>query len=184
MPDSSVDLIFTSSPYATALDYTRAHFLAVPWMSGALGCTVQEYLNQAGIYIGSERGRFPRDFLIDKTLSTLPKAKEVLTSLSSESTNLAKRIQRYFSQMGAVLTEIRRVLKPGRRAIVVICPSHLRKIPIPTHEILTEVACHIGLQFVRKHTRTIAERRRLLPYIQKSFGKRMDTEYVMIFKKD
>lgn len=30
--DSSIDLVVTSPPYATALDYSRAHFLAVPWM--------------------------------------------------------------------------------------------------------------------------------------------------------
>jgi DNA modification methylase len=184
MPDSSVDLIFTSPPYATALDYTRAHFLAVAWMSEPLGCTVQQYVNQAPNYIGSERGRFPGGFQIDDALDAFPETKAVLTSLSGESKNLAKRIQRYFCQMQAALAEMRRVLKAGRRAIVVVCPSHLRKVPIPTHDILVEIARGIGFQLVREHTRTIAERRRLLPYIQKSFGKRMDTEYVIILEKD
>jgi hypothetical protein len=35
LADESIDLVFTSPPYATALDYTRAHFPAVAWMRNA-----------------------------------------------------------------------------------------------------------------------------------------------------
>jgi hypothetical protein len=141
-------------------------------------------MNNASAYIGSERGRFPGSFEMDEKLSKLHRTKTVLTTLAAESASLAKRIQRYFCQMHAALAEMRRVLKPECKAILVVCPSHLRKVAIPTQDLLAEIAQHAGFRLLRKHTRTIAERRRLLPYIQKSFGKRMDTEYVIILEKE
>lgn len=41
--DETIDLVFTSPPYATALDYARAHFLAVAWMQKALDISLQDY---------------------------------------------------------------------------------------------------------------------------------------------
>ena len=50
-------LVFTSPPYATALDYPRAHFLAVSWMKPVFGTTLDEYKSNGSEYIGSERGQ-------------------------------------------------------------------------------------------------------------------------------
>jgi len=41
-----------------------------------------------------------------------------------------------------------------------------------------------GLKLKGKHTRTINLGKRILPYMQEAFGKRMDTEYVLIFQKN
>jgi hypothetical protein len=183
LPDDSVDLIFTSPPYATALDYTRAHFLVLPWMHRILGVTFEEYLGRAPDYVGSEKGRFPREISIDPALSQLKKCTTVLEQLTPASERLAKRIHRYFAQMRLVLIQMARVLKPSRHAVIVVCPSHLRKIQIPTNEILTELANSAGLQLRREYTRTISERRRLLPYVKESFGHRMDLEYILILQK-
>jgi hypothetical protein len=183
LPDESVDLIFTSPPYATALDYTRAHFLVLPWMQRVLGVTFEEYLGRAGEYVGSEKGRFPKEISIDPALHQLSKCRAVLEQLALASVRLAKRIHRYFLQMELVLIQMARVLKPSRHAIVVVCPSHLRKIQVPTNEILTELANNTGLRLRREYTRSISERRRLLPYLKQSFGNRMDLEYILIFQK-
>ena len=179
--DESVDLVFTSPPYATALDYPRAHFLAVPWMQSILGVNLDEYLSKAPRYIGTERGRTK----VRTELGALDTDAElrIIRHLEKESPRHAKLTRRYFGDVKRVLAEIYRVLRPTKHAIVVICPSHIRKVEIPTHEVLTEVGRDIGFRIKRQYSRTINERRRLLPYIKKSFGGRMDTEYVLIFQK-
>ncbi len=179
----SIDLVFTSPPYATALDYPRAHFLAVPWMRSVLGLDLPSYLARTPGYIGSERGRLPKAFVIDPDLAAFEQTVNVLNALRASSTPQAKLAQRYFVDMKRALLEMARVLKPGGNTIIVVCPSHIRKTEVPTHRVLGELGRDCGLIPERCYERTISERRRILPYLKEAFGKRMDTEYVLILRK-
>jgi hypothetical protein len=140
-------------------------------------------LTKAADYIGSVRGRLPDEFQLDPRLSDNATASSVITRLAARSQSQAKRAQRYFSDMDQALGEIARVLKHRRHAIIVVCPSHIRKIVVPTQEVLVELGRGHDLRLKKSYTRTINERRRILPYLKESFGKRMDTEYVLIFQK-
>jgi|SRR5581483_10191164 len=179
----SIDLVFTSPPYATALDYPRAHFLAIAWMQKVLGLSLEEYRKHAPTYIGSERGCLIKEFTIDKRLVRLDLTQSVVMQLAEESVRQAKHVQRYFVDMHKVFGKIERVLKHSRHAIIVVCPSHIRKIEVPTHKALAEIGRVHGLRLKNSYSRTIALGKRILPYMQESFGKRMDTEYVLVFQK-
>ncbi len=181
--DESVDLVFTSPPYATALDYPRAHFLAIPWMTAVLGVDLPAYFSKTPDYIGSERGRFRTSFEVSPTLAGYPLTRAIIGRLQKNSLRHAKLTQRYFLDMKRVMAEVSRVLKHEGYAIIVVCPSHIRKVRVQTHRVLTEISVQEGLRLKRQFTRTINERRRLLPYVRKSFGMRMDTEYILIFQK-
>jgi DNA modification methylase len=180
--DESVDLIFTSPPYATALDYPRAHFLAVAWMEKVLGVDLPSYRSKAGHYIGSNRG-VAREFELRPSLLNHRTAKLVLSKLADRSPRHASVIQRYFLDMAKVIREGARVLKAGCHALIVVCPSHIRKVDVPTPDVLVEIAEGAGLKIKKKYMRTIDPRRRLLPYMKKEFGRRMSAEYVLVFRK-
>jgi DNA modification methylase len=179
----TIDLIFTSPPYATALDYTRAHFLAVAWMNDVLGVNLDEYRTTAPRYIGSERGRIIDVDALDHDLTNLDHTSAVIEQLEKSSPTYAKLTKRYFSDMRKVFLQMARVLRSRRHAIIVVCPSHIRKVEVPTHEVFVEMARGQGLRLKKQYTRTISERRRVMPYLRESFGNRMDTEYVLIFQK-
>lgn len=181
--DNSIDLVFTSPPYATALDYPRAHFLAVGWMEKRLGLNVEQYKTNGATYIGSERGRVGKEFKLLETTSAFPLTQQTLVKLAETDSRQANLIQRYFIDMLEVFTEISRVLKPERNAIIVVCPSHIRKVEIQTNKLFTEIAGKSGLTLMEERTRTINGNKRILPYMQESFGNRMSTEYVLIYKK-
>jgi 16S rRNA G966 N2-methylase RsmD len=181
--DESVDLVFFSPPYATALDYPRAHFLAVAWMEKVLGVDLEKYRSRAGDYIGSNRGA-ARDFKLDATFEKHETASRIISALADRSARNAAVIQRYFLDMAKVVGEAARVLKRECHVLIVVCPSHIRKLDIPTHNIFVEIAGTSGLALKNQYSRTIDPRRRLLPYMQKEFGKRMSTEYVLIFRKE
>src|SRR5262249_48980885 len=123
------------------------------------------------------------EFHRDPSLGRTATASSVITRLATASPSQAKRAQRYFSDMDQALGEIARVLKHRRHAIIVVCPSHIRKIVVPTQEALVELGRSDDVRLKQSYTRTINERRCILPYLQESFGKRMDTEYVLIFQK-
>lgn len=183
LADQSVDLVFTSPPYATALDYPRAHFLAVGWMQSRLGLTVDQYKGHGATYIGSDRGRVVKTFQPDEKLSSFPVALQTLVKLSQQDTRQSILIQRYWLDMCAVFEQISRVLKPEGHTVIVVCPSHIRKVEIPTHRLLTEIAQSNGLVLKEERTRTIDAGRRVLPYVKAAFGDRMTTEYVLIYQK-
>lgn len=184
LADQSIDLVFTSPPYATALDYPRAHFLAVGWMQSRLGLTVDQYKGHGATYIGSERGSVAKTFEPDEKLSSFPVALQTLVKLSQQDSRQAILIQRYWLDMHAVFEQISRVLKPESHAVIVVCPSHIRKVEIPTHRLLTEIAQSYGLILKEERTRTIDAGRRVLPYMQAAFGDRMSTEYVLVYQKE
>jgi hypothetical protein len=94
LKDETIDLVFTSPPYATALDYSRAHFLAVAWLEAALGVSLENYLTRAADYVGSSRGRMPREFQPDPRLADFPVVSSVVSQLSAASLPQAKRTQR------------------------------------------------------------------------------------------
>lgn len=180
---NAIDLVFTSPPYATALDYTRAHFLSISWMQKSLGTTLEVYKAQGGNYIGSERGRTVSSFNIDERLADYYLARSTIEQLVGIDRKKAFHIQRYFLDMLQVFSEINRVLKPGKHAVIVVCPSHIRKIDVPTHKVFTEFGQYTGLELVEEYTRTINGGRRVLPYTRDTFGERMSTEYVLIYRK-
>jgi len=179
----TIDLVFTSPPYATALDYPRAHFLAVAWMRQALGVNLSDYHARAPGYIGSSRGHTGTGFTVSPQLAGFDRASAILTQMAQHSAAQARHLQRYFADMHQVFGQIARVLKPKRRAVIVVCPSHIRKVPVPTHEVFAELARTQHLKLEEELRRTISIRRRILPYMQETFGQRMETEYVLIFQK-
>ncbi len=183
LESNTIDLIFTSPPYATALDYPRAHFLAVGWMEKVLDINLKEYKALGATYIGSERGHIMK-MRRDEQLEGFPLANLILDQLAKNNLRQGKLIERYFVDMYQSLLEMKRVLKTGRYAIIVVCPSHIRKVEVPTHKIFTEMGSTMGLDLINEYTRTINANRRVLPYVRESFGNRMSAEYVLIFRKN
>ena len=159
----SVDLVLTSPPYATALDYPRAHFLAVAWMQPILGVSLSDYMAGASGYIGSERGHVEKALALDPQLAALPSATAAVEMLKERDTRQAHLIQRYFLDIQAALAETARVLKAGGHLFIVVCPSHVRKVQIPTHLVFTEMAQVLGLALTGQYERTINGNRRVLP---------------------
>ncbi len=81
-------------------------------MRPVLGLAMEEYMDQAPDYIGSERGRVGKAFGIDERLKKLPSARSALELLTERDTRQAHLIQRYFLDMQAVFGEVARALKP------------------------------------------------------------------------
>lgn len=177
----TVDLVFTSPPYATALDYPRAHFLAVSWMERVLAVDHDQYKKRAETYIGTERGKV-KDIVFQEKL--VPSARKVIEQLLEIDRRKAHLIERYFHDMTNAISEMARVLRPAKHVVIVVCPSHIRKIEIPTHKVFTEIAFLSNMSLVAEHIRTIDSAKRVLPHVRGAFGNRMSTEYVLVFQKE
>lgn len=187
LAEASVDLVVTSPPYCNALDYTRAHALAVGWLADVLSISPQEYSQLGRRYIGADR--VPVAALPERGDQAwkVPLVQQLIAQVSEHDSKKGAVVRRYFADMWQALSEMGRVLRPGGHAALIVCPSNIRKISIPTHLAFKEMAGALELPgqqrfepvFLRE--RTISDRRRLMPYI--GMEERMRTEYVLVLQK-
>jgi len=186
LEEGSVDLVFTSPPYCSALDYTRAHIFAVAWMADVLDVEVDAYRNLGRNYVGSERAPLNEASKEQPLPPRLGYASvdDVVHMLGSD-IERAWIVHRYFRDMLAVISECVRVVRPGGHVVLVVCPSNIRKVRIATHEIFADLAAQLPGEPVlveALHERTIHDRRRVMPYLEAAFGERMRTEYVLVLR--
>lgn len=185
--DGAVDLSFFSPPYVSALDYPRAHVFAVAWLSDVLGVDVDQYRANARRYIGTDRAA-----LVEATAAQpLPpqtdwNSVDDIVGRLSDAPEKAWTVHRYFRDMSAVLAECARVTKPGGHVVIVVCPSNIRRVRVDTHEVFAELAPVVSagsLEVEDTYARTIHDHRRVMPYLEQSFGERMRTEYVVVARR-
>lgn len=188
LKDGAADLVFTSPPYCSALDYTRAHIFAVAWMSDVLEIDVEEYRRLGRTYVGSGRAPLAEASKGHRLPSEIGHkgVDSIVRKLRSDAER-AWIVHRYFRDMHKIISECVRVVRPGGRVVLVVCPSNIRKVRIATHEIFADLARSLPGRPVEVEAlleRTIHDRRRVMPYLETAFGERMRTEYVLVLRRD
>jgi hypothetical protein len=86
--------------------------------------------------------------------------------------------------MAPGIAEMGRVLRPGRQAVIVVCPSQIAGVAIPTHSLLADIA-EATSRFAHEDTfeRTLDDSKRQLPIMRGRFGMGMRTEYVVVLRR-
>jgi len=134
-----------------------------------------------GRMVGTERGLH--------TLDGLPKVlEERLTRRLSEQSKRAK-VRRYLSDLGQILGEMSRILRPNGLAVVVLGPTIINTTRTDACDIVGQLAEAHGLTLVAEEKRQLADGRRSLPP-PNSMGeanalhKRMRSEILVALRKD
>ena len=175
---SSIDAVVTSPPYLNAIDYMRAHRMALVWLGHRIGAL----RGIRSTSVGAERK--PEE---DADLELA----RVLTAAIDPTGTLPERrrrmVDRYALDMGAIMREIHRVLKPQGKAVLVVGNSCHRGVYVENSQITRTAAEHAGLCFADLTKREIPPSRRYLPPPTKgsisTLQQRMRTEAVMTFVK-
>lgn len=157
LPTDSVDLIVTSPPYANALDYMRAHKFSLAW----LGDPIPSLTDLRAQYIGSESTGKRAEQSVSAELPAPVQA--VVDDLAEKDAPRSRVLRRYFVDMHAAIGEMTRVLRPGAAAVIVVGPSVMRGILIPTHQCLADIATAVGLDVVDVAPRNLDRDRRMMP---------------------
>ena len=184
--DESVDLAFTSPPYVNAIDYPRAHKFSLHWLGDALGTSPDAYRDLGREYIGTDRVPAGMCEELSHRPHAVPSLNTCMQRLADADTRRAGVARRYFDDMSLVLSEIGRVLRPGRNAVIVVCPSRIAEVEVPTQILLADLAEHVTdgqLHAIETHSRIIDDAKRQLPVVRGRFGAGMRTEYVVVLQK-
>lgn len=179
LPAASVDLVVTSPPYAgNAIDYMRAHKYSLVW----LGYPVPALGQLRKGYIGDES-------LGDVASAQLPaRVGHIVATVGHKDLRKGRILHRYYSEMTAVLAEIKRVLRPGSAAVLVVGSSKMRGVDTETHMCLAEIGETIGLTVAGIGERQLHRDRRMMPAtadpdLDSPIQRRMHHEYVIGFVK-
>lgn len=179
LPSESIDLIITSPPYANnAIDYMRAHKFSLVWF----GWRISDLTRIRARYLG-------HDAVSPTEYSSLPdQCESTIAALGVRDARKAGTLRRYFAEMAAVISEMKRVLKRGGAAVVVVGTSNLRGIDVQTHKGLASIGKSIGFDLAEIGVRRLDRDKRMMParWGAKSDSQieaRMHDEYVIGWAK-
>ncbi len=179
LADDSIDLIITSPPYASnAIDYMRAHKFSLVWF----GYSIDFLSKKRGEYIGGESIR-------DFNLHNLPDYPEaIISSLNQKDPKKGHVLRRYYSEMFLSFSEMHRILKPGKAAIIVVGSSKMRGMDTETAKCLGEIGKKVGFDLVGISERNLDRNKRMMPArmdgpSETQIEERMHKEYIIGFYK-
>ena len=170
--DKSVDLAITSPPYINACDYLRTHQLEMYW----LGLIHDDVLaNSKRRYIGTEAVK-AADYRSLKTFGN-PVLDKLLNDIFEEDPRKSFIVYQYFVDMRGNLEEVKRVLKPGGRYIIVVGNNVIRGHMIPTHQILMDIAQSLGYKIENYFCSEVIRH-----FIKVPRKERIHNDWIMIFQ--
>ncbi len=143
--------------------------------------SIDELKRQKAEYIGSK-------IKIDDNESLPNNSKAVISEISRVDEKKSKELSSYFCEMKNVISEMFRVLKPGKASILVIGNSVFRGKNTYTAECLVEIGQQIGFLVPGIGKRNIARNHRMMPVshqvdLNSLVQQRMHQEYVIGFYK-
>ena len=136
VPDDSVDLIVSSSPYVTSYEYADLHQLSTIWLD--FTDDLKEYRRK---FIGSSYKKPDNGNLKSEI------AQEIVSEMNSKSNKMAKEVEAFFIDIENVFKESYRILKPGGRCCFVIGNTKLKGVNVLNAEVFSESLQYAGFKF-------------------------------------
>lgn len=177
--NNSVDMVITSPPYLNAIDYIRGHKFSLIWM----GHSLKKLRSVRTTNVGTET--------IAKTEEG-DTATERIMQMMCPVKNLSKRnagmLRGYVRDMRAVLSETKRVLRPGKKAVFVVGNCNLSETFVQNSKCIEGLAGELGMKVSKIRSRLLPENRRYLPppgslSAGKALKKRMREEVILTLLK-
>ena len=172
LPAESIDVVVTSPPYMTAIDYLRGHRLSLVW----LGYTLAQVRS-----VNASPAKRPASDAIKRI---------AVASISTpdQAISVDSLVEKYVVEMNAITKEIARTLVPGGTVVMVVGTPTVKGVRVDTAGIFKLLASSIGLAWVGESIRDIPETRRYLPsptYVSNDspLRKRLTQESVLMFVK-
>lgn len=144
--DNSVSLVVTSPPYVTSYEYADLHQLSALWFN--FTDDLPQFRQR---FIGSSaNGMTESIFEIGSKIG-----EEIVENLQNRKTRKADEVTKYFSEMRDSFLEMRRYLKKGGKACIVIGNTAFKGVSVTNAEVFVEQMQNIGFRIYRVIKRII-----------------------------
>ena len=137
--NESIDMMITSPPYVTSYEYADLHQLSVLWLQDRqdLRAFREEFIGSAHNRHSQDNGSQPYD--VRHSI-----AGDIVKLLAHRHRKTASSVETYFKAMYQIWVELGRVLKPGKKACIVIGNTSLKGVKIRNAEVFAEQLEDIG----------------------------------------
>lgn len=179
LPDGSVHLVVTSPPFINAQEYFRTTKFEIWWCGLADAAMVHEMETRM---IGMERvsNGEAKDLQLLKKRG-MERADGFIEKVYAKDPGRAYIMFHYFREMEIVFREVKRVLDDEGRFCITIGDNTIRKIPVPTHALIVDLAESVGFK-TQKVAYDIIKVHSLSIKRHETAGL-IDKEWAMIFSK-
>ncbi|MFD8070734.1 DNA methyltransferase [Streptomyces parvulus] len=177
--DQSVDLVLTSPPYLTRIDYAIAYAREL----AVLGIDIFAEKDLRYALMGTTLTRTQQPALSLGSVATELLAKVASHGSKASSGYYLKQVQQYLRDFSSGMDEISRVVKPSAEMHLVVQDSYYKDIPVPLAQMCIEEAERRSWRFVKSKPYAV---RRLLTSLNRSaqaYKKGEVSETVITFRR-
>lgn len=175
--DESVNLIVTSPPFMNAQEYFRTTKFEIYWTGLA---EAEEIRNLERQLIGVER--VSNHEYAELHLTNNLRLDDIIKKIYDVDKQRAYILYQYFVEMGKAFKEFHRILAKSGCFVITIGDNIVRKIPVPTHELIIDIAennagfkCErVGYDVIKAHA--LMTKRNIT-------GGVMNVEWAMVLRK-
>jgi site-specific DNA-methyltransferase (cytosine-N4-specific) len=176
---SKVDLIVTNPPYISSVRYVETIKLELYWM---------EFIKNKEDYYSLSTKTIGNDKINKKDYEKIKKTDyDFINLIVSKMYKMDKKnaavIADYFNSMSKVIILMSKVLKKGKKAVIKISDSKIRKVNIETGYLLTRIAILNGFKLVLVFSDKINENSRSLTTSRNSYSDIIVSDYIIIWEK-
>lgn len=175
IPSSSVDVVITSPPYNTAVDYYRRHTLEMYWLDTVK--SREDRLRLAPKYLGRAQVRQSNPRL--RCTFESEYINRLIAHAGAVSPLQQRAVTHYCASMRRSLEHIARVLKANGQAVFVVGNSKWNGRRVRATKVLKEIAQE---HFDVSETLTYMARNRYMSY-ERHNGADVNREYALVLKK-
>lgn len=168
-----ITVAITSPPYANALDYVRCIKIESAWVDCGSDVVFAEL--RRGQIGDPARARRAQDDIVEAAVGHLCR------QIEAEDANRAGTVRGYFADMLKNLQCVYRTLAAGGRYHVIVGDGVIRKVSVPTHEIIASLGESVGFRWVHYYKYRIRDHRTSIP--RQNQGGKIEYEHVVVLEK-
>ena len=172
--DDQVDLVLTSSPYGTNLDYCGLSFLSLAWLN-----LVDDLKEFRKTFIGTPYGKGG----IRSVDSDM--AMELIRKIDDQDRRSAGMLSYFFSRMENVFKESYRIVKSNGRCVYVVSNTYLKGVEVNCAEIFTDYFQRTGFEIeriIKRGFNRVSLPRRRIEYVAGN-ETGLPSEYIIVGRK-
>ena len=176
---NSVDLVVTNPPYISSVRYAETLKLELYWMGVCK--TAKEYMDLSNSMIGNDH--ISKKVYQEKHITKYDFINEFIEKLYEIDPKQAEVVFEFFTLMEQVIKNVYFVLKPGKKLVMKISDSKIRKIKVPTGKLLTQIAVENGFKLVDYFDDKINENSRSLLTARNTYSDIILEDNIIIWEK-
>ena len=175
-----IDIAITSPPYLNAFDYTQIIKIESAWVGTLQNDDIDKLRSTQ---VGNEKRK---DNQVDNYVKNLfqPYYNAIIEQGEIENKNYtktAKTCLSYFNDIRNNLLCVKATLKKGGEYHMIIGDNVIKKVEIPTHKLIAEIAKNIGFDWFGYYKYIIKDHRTSIP--RKDNGGKIKYEFVLMLRK-